>query len=143
MQKRHKTREKVQNDPQRGPRRPLKHEQNAYVCVLLVFSRVFGHLAGQGSSREGGRGEGKPSPLQEGLGYTSTEGRRIFGRRPKRLHFCLTSFFTFAISGRISAESTCAPRFGRKPRNLRGLGTRWARNLLIYVVWASAGPETS
>ena len=32
----------------------------------------------------------------------------VFERRPKPLHFCLTSFFTFAISGRISAESTCA-----------------------------------
>ena len=28
-----------------------------------------------------------------------------------------------------------------KPRNLHGLGTRWARNLVIYAVWApSAGP---
>ena len=30
----------------------------------------------------------------------------VLGRRPKPLHFCLTFIVTFAISGRISAEST-------------------------------------
>ena len=35
-------------------------------------------------------------------------GSVLVGRCPKPLHFCLTSFFTFAISGRISSESTCA-----------------------------------
>ena len=43
------------------------HERNAPFCDLLVFLRVSGALAGQGSSREGGRGEGKPSPHQRGL----------------------------------------------------------------------------
>ena len=38
----------------------------------MVFAKVRRRAPGKG-----GRGEGKPSPLQRVLGYTSTEGRRI------------------------------------------------------------------
>ena len=41
----------------------LKHAQNAYLCISAVFYDVFVHLADKGSSREGGRAEGKASPL--------------------------------------------------------------------------------
>ena len=41
-----------------------------------MFLCVFGHLAGQGSSREGGRGEGKPSPWV--VLELRPKGRRIF-----------------------------------------------------------------
>ena len=44
-------------------------------------------------------------------------------------------------AGQQPANQTCP--LGQKPRNLCGLCTRWARNLVICVVWAPAGPETS
>ena len=43
------------------------------------------------------------------LGRNISREKLVFGRRQKPLHFCLTFIDTFAISGRISAEST----FGR------------------------------
>ena len=46
--------EKSKVGPERGSRRALTPWQNAYFCVLYVFSRVLGHLAGEGLSRERG-----------------------------------------------------------------------------------------
>ena len=57
----------------------LKHARNACFCDLYVFLRVFGHLAKEGSSREGGRGEGKPSPLVSRGSKTTTFGSTDFG----------------------------------------------------------------
>ena len=53
--------------------------QNTHFCDLYVFYCVFEHLAERGSSRERGYGDRvNPIPLIRVLGYTSTEGRRIW-----------------------------------------------------------------
>ena len=50
------------NSTPKGAGAALKHEHFVYFCDLLVFLRVFSRMAQEGSRREGGRGEGKPSP---------------------------------------------------------------------------------
>jgi len=54
-------------DPNSLPREPgrhLKHVRYAHFSDLYVFYEGFGEVADQGSSREGGRGEGNPSPQE-------------------------------------------------------------------------------
>ena len=55
--------EKSKMRSKRWPRHVEKHVQNVDFYDLHVLFRVFRDLAGQGSSREGGRGEGKPYPI--------------------------------------------------------------------------------
>ena len=51
-----KTPGQAKNDPQKYFDGALKHVQNAYFCILYVFLRASGHLAGQGPSGKRGVG---------------------------------------------------------------------------------------
>ena len=53
-----KNTKKSKKELPKGAAARLKHVQNAYFCVFIVFLGVFEHLAGTASAGKGGRGIG-------------------------------------------------------------------------------------